>query len=340
MELCKVRYDGNHHKVAPYTNLTDINTLDLIMKPNKELGLNENLEKKKCFVNMWAKIKYPHQNRGRRKVDEKYLKLHKELKKLYIIFYGTEKKINEDTMIEKLYNSIVSDYDFITYYELDIELEEIKWLKDYIIRFVKNERDNLKGRKGLFKRKALNNDWNYFVTFTYDDKKHDEESFVKTLKKKLQNLHTNHGWLYMGCFERSDKERLHFHGLVHVPNGKMRGNIIEESYYSTKTHKRETAFVNDEFNNKIGRNDFKAITKLDLTFSNALDYILKYIGKSENRIVYSRGIKDDYYALMDVAEENIICRVSEKSPYILLGDTSMIELNKKLEVINFSAEKF
>ena len=43
---------------------------------------------------------------------------------------------------------------------------------------------------------------------------------------------------------------------------------------------------------------------------------------------------------MDVAEENIICRVSDKSPYILLGDISMIELNKKLEVINFSAEKF
>ena len=324
MELCKVRYDGNHHMVAPYKNCSGIKTYDFITMSHEELGLEADTEKKDFFVNEWAEAKYPYKNKGRKKIEDRYLKLHNELKRLYIYFYGSEKKLTNDEMIETLYVCITSDYDFIEYYNLDVNDENILWLKIYITKFVKNEKENLKGRKGLFRRKALNNDWNYFVTFTYDDKKHDEESFVKALKKKLQNLHTNHGWLYMGCFERSKTERLHFHGLVYVPQGKMRGNIIEQTYYDTTAHRKAVSYINDDFNEKIGRNDFKAITKNDLTFTHALDYILKYIGKSENKIVYSRGIKDDYYALMDVSEENILCSVSDNSPYVLLADTSMI----------------
>ena len=333
MELCKVRYDGTHHRVAPYTNLSDIPTSELIMKNLEELGFNKGIRKKDFFVNMWAKINYPYSNKGRKKIDEKFKKLYEELKRLFIIFYSSEKKLKEYEMIEKLYLSITSDYEMITYYDLEEQEEHIKWLNDYITKFVKNQKENLKGRKGLFKRKALNNDWNYFVTFTYDDKKHDEVSFVKTLKKKLQNLHTNHDWLYMGCFERSKTNRLHFHGLLSVPQGKMRGSIREETYYDTTAHRKAISYINEEFESKIGRNDFKAITKNDLTFTNALDYILKYIGKSENKIVYSRGIKDDYFALMDVEEENVLCKINNNSPYYLLADTSMIELNKKLEVI-------
>ena len=333
MELCKVRFDGCHHMVAPYKNTSSFKTKDLIMKSHDELGLEAEVEKKDFFVNEWAKEHFPFSGKGRKKIDERYKKLHEELKKLFIILYGSEKKLKDDEMIKTLYDLITSDYDMVNYYNLDLNEENIFWLDVYIRKFVRNEKENLKGRKGLFRRKALNNDWNYFVTFTYDDKKHDEESFVKSLKKKLQNLHTNHGWLYMGCFERSKTERLHFHGLISVPQGKMRGNIREETYYDTTAHKRAVSFINEDFEEKIGRNDFKAITKNDLTFTHALDYILKYIGKSDNKIVYSRGIKDDYFALMDVDEENMLCRVHESSPYFVLGDTSMIELNKRLEVV-------
>ena len=333
MELCKVRYDGNHNMVTPYKNRSGFKTYDLISKTHEELGLNADVNKKSYFVNEWAELMYPGHNKGRKKIDERFKKLHDELKKLYVVFYSNENKIKENEMIDYLYECIVSDYDFIEFYDLDIS-ETIIWLKDYITKFVKNEKENLKGRKGLFRRKALNNDWNYFVTFTYDDKKHDEVSFVKSLKKKLQNLHTNHQWLYMGCFERSKSDRLHFHGLIYVPHGKMRGNIREENYYDIKAHRMAQSFINDEFEEKIGRNDFKPITKNDLTFTHALDYILKYIGKSENKIVYSRGIKDDYYALMDTSNENILCRINENSPYIILADDKMIELTKKLEIVN------
>ena len=41
---------------------------------------------------------------------------------------------------------------------------------------------------------------------------------------------------------------------------------------------------------------------------------------------------------MDVSEENILCNVSDNSPYVLLADTSMIELNKKLEIVKYSLD--
>ena len=40
-----------------------------------------------------------------------------------------------------------------------------------------------------------------------------------------------------------------------------------------------------------------------------------------------------YYDL-DITDENILCSVSDNSPYVLLADTSMIE--KKLEIVKYS----
>ena len=78
-------------------------------------------------------------------------------------------------------------------------------------KFAKLER-NLWLRKKRFRRKAYLNEWNYFVTFTYNDELHDEESFKAKLRKCLSNLHTRRGWNYMGVWERSPEEkRLHFH---------------------------------------------------------------------------------------------------------------------------------
>lgn len=338
MELCKVRYDGSHHLVAPYENRSKFKTKDLIMKSHEELGINEDVEKKSFFVNEWAERNFPRRNKLKDKKDDRFKKLHDELIITYGLICGQETKLNDDEMKKTLYDCITSDYELTEMYNIDLEAETNTWLELYVSDFVSRQKENLKGRKGLFRRKALNNDWNYFVTFTYDDKKHDEESFVKTLKKKLQNLHTNHGWLYMGCFERSKTDRLHFHGLVYVPQGKMRGNIREETYYDTTAHRKATSFINEDFEERIGRNDFKPITKHDLTFTHSLDYILKYIGKSNERIVYSRGIKDDFFALMDF-KENVICKVSESSPYYVLGSTNMIELDKHLEVVNLFSDK-
>ncbi len=333
MELCKVRYDGCHYLVEPYKRKCSISAEEIAALSVDEI--NEKgwycTEKKDLFFNEWAWFYFPFESSGRQPIPEGYKRLYSELKITYyklLIDENIKGKDMKETLLKRIFENeeLNKIYSFNDNKDFYINL---------ICKFVDNAKVNLKSRKHRFKVKALNNDWNYFVTFTYDDKKHNEESFVKTLKKKLQNLHTNYGWLYMGCFERSKTDRLHFHGLLYVPNGAMRGNIRQEEYYDTTSHKRAISYINEEFEDKIGRNDFKPITKLDLTFTHALDYILKYISKSDNKIVYSRGIKDDVFCLMDF-EDNIICPVSEKSPYFVCADASKIELTKNLD-IDFNA---
>lgn len=332
MELCKIRFDGCHYLVQPYKRRVTTPTEEIVAMPKSDL-MKQGVyctEKKDLFYNEWARIYFPFESKGRKRISEYYKRLYNEMKSAYcnLVF---EEKVKDSLIKEKLLERILNDEELNKIYAFEDKHQRSFYIEK-ILKFVDNTKENLKSRKRRFKVKALNNDWNYFATFTYDDKKHTEESFVKSLKKKLQNLHTNYGWLYMGCFERSPiKERLHFHGLIYVPQGAMRGNIRKEEYYDVIGHKRAVSYINEEFESKIGRNDFKAITKLDLTFTHALDYIIKYIGKSDNKIVYSRGIKSDIFCLMDF-EENIICPVKEYSPYYVCADTSIIELTKDLDI--------
>lgn len=330
MELCKVRFDGCHYLVQPYKRRFDVSAEEIIATPLEELrNKGYCFEKKELFYNEWARLYFPFTSKGRKPIPEFYKRFYVEMKQTYkaLLEEKTKDKLVKEKMVERIFNN----EELKLLYSFEDDLQRKKYV-DLIYKFVDNAKTNLKSRKRRFKVKALNNDWNYFATFTYDPKKHSEESFVKTLKKKLQNLHTNYGWLYMGCFERSPiKERLHFHGLLYVPKGAMRGNIREEEYYDTKGSKKAVSYINEEFEDKIGRNDFKSITRLDLTFTHALDYIIKYIGKSDNKIVYSKGIKDDVFCLMDY-EENIICPVGECSPYYVCSETSKIELTKQLDI--------
>jgi len=65
-------------------------------------------------------------------------------------------------------------------------------------------------RMRLFKKVRLQQ-WNYFCTFTYDDKKHTEESFRKRLMQCLQRFCARKKWKYIGVWEcGSDTNRLHF----------------------------------------------------------------------------------------------------------------------------------
>lgn len=330
MQLCKIRFDGSHYLAQPYTNISEkYSTEEIISKTKEELNLSLEQDKKEYFINEWAEENFPYKNKGRKKENDYLKKLHNALKEYYYLLIEQNTKYND--IVENLKQMIFCDYEFIEYYNLD-DLTQVKLINEEIKKFVDRERENLLNRKKLFKRKALNNEWNYFVTFTYDDSKHTEDSFVKTLKKKLQNLHTNYGWLYMGCFERSKSGRLHFHGLCYVPKDMMRGEIRKVDYYDTTAHKKAISYINSEFEDKIGRNDFKNITTLDYTFTKSLDYILKYIGKSDNKIVYSRGIKDDIMGLVDY-ENNIICKISEKSPYSILANNNFEVVSKNLNRI-------
>lgn len=172
--------------------------------------------------------------------------------------------------------------------------DEFNGLDKYIAYKIERKENNYFHRIKRFRRKARLNRWNYFVTITYDDSKHTADMFRAKLRRCLSNLHTRHKWRYMGVFEYAPETgRLHFHALIYVPHGQMIGKITERKDYSTKQGRMQTAYVNDFFEEAFGRNDFKEIGEMELKHTNAIDYITKYISKTGERIVYSRGVPSE-----------------------------------------------
>lgn len=64
-------------------------------------------------------------------------------------------------------------------------VEQLKW---YVDLGMERKYRNIVARRVRMVRKANLADFNYFCTFTYDDKKHTEETFKKKLKNKLSLL--------------------------------------------------------------------------------------------------------------------------------------------------------
>ncbi len=189
-------------------------------------------------------------------------------------------------------------------------------------------RKNVNSRKNRAWRKARLAEFNYFCTFTYDSKKVTEEEFKKKLKRLLANLNYRRQWTYMGVWERGGKtERLHFHALVHVPEGQMVGEFTEIKDYNTEKHCMQTQLVNSYFVERFGRTTFEPIEPQELDFS--LNYILKYIEKSGEKIVYSRGLF--MYFQSDILDDDVIMKMSNPNPeyknekYILFDNFTCID---------------
>ena len=200
-------------------------------------------------------------------------------------------------------------------------------LNEYIADKIKRKLNNLLHRKKRFRRKANLNNWNYFVTFTYDDSKFEngtveerENCFKKKLRKCLSNLHTRRGWKYMGVFERAPETgRLHFHGLVYVPLGEMLGTLTEIQDYDTVNHRIQTRNQNSFFADNFGINDFCEVSTEEMKNGNRTEYILKYIGKTNERIFYSRGIPTEICKVID--GDDIITEMQDfGTKYILFDD--------------------
>lgn len=167
-------------------------------------------------------------------------------------------------------------------------------------------------------RRAYIHPWSYFVTFTYSDEKHDEESFRKQLMNCLYHLSNRKGWRYIGVWERGKLgKRLHFHALMYIPPNAMVGELEEHNDYSTKRHKWEKSVQNSFFNERFGRSDFDAIV-CDKSVSDSVNYMLKYLSKSDEKVIYSRGLKT--YVIADILEEDILCAYGDdeyENKYIL-----------------------
>ena len=173
-------------------------------------------------------------------------------------------------------------------------------LDKYVSENVGRMNRNTWQREKRFRRKAYLNRWNYFVTFTYNGKKHTEETFRKKLRKCLSNLHTRRGWNFMGVWERGEEtDRLHFHCILYVPAGQMVGKIAHKKEYSKRLGKVKETFSNDFFERKFGRNDFEELNIMEMKNGSAVAYILKYLRKTGERIVYSRGIPTEISKTLD-----------------------------------------
>lgn len=192
--------------------------------------------------------------------------------------------------------------------------------EEYVQMQLENKKRAIQARRLRFIRKVYMNDFNYFATFTYDDAKHDEQSFRKKLSKLLRNLSSRKFWKYMGVWERAPvTERLHFHGLLEVPNGQMLGETITEYSWSTRQQKMQFSIQNSYFNSKFGRSDFEEISKdRPNDYANAIAYILKYIEKTGEKIVYSRGLP--MYLISDIEDGDVATMFGLEEKKLLLFD--------------------
>ena len=205
--------------------------------------------------------------------------------------------------------------------ELSTLFPDTENIDEYVMSGIEKKKRNLFARKKRFRRKANLNRWNYFVTFTYDDNKQSEESFRKKLRKCLCNFHTRRGWKYMGVFERAPETgRLHFHGLLYVPDGQMVGELYEDTDYSTAQGKMQTRVENSFFEETFGRNDFEEMDMIEMRNGHTLEYILKYIEKTGERVVYSRGIPTQVCKALP--ESEIVGRLEDfLTKYVLFDDS-------------------
>ena len=194
--------------------------------------------------------------------------------------------------------------------------------KQLCIDFVNTNFDrkqrNLICRRVRMVRKANLVNFNYFCTFTYDDAIHTEQTFRKKLKTTISHFAVRKGWKYMGVWERAPKtKRLHFHGLFEIPENTMVGELFEHSDYNLNSHRRTKTIQSTFFNKKFGRSDFEKIScKEDLY--KEISYIVKYLEKTEEKIVYSKGLYQ--YFISDIMDEDIVCTIGQEDKKLLLFD--------------------
>ncbi len=314
----KVYFDGSHYIAIPHTTRPN---LKRAKKPEEMIAIVESEE----GVEILDEAPSFSQNNENEICDINTEKIDKNIEKTLKNAEKSEKivkKVSKKEIFEDLY---------VKYIDLKKSARKKKILEemrvyfkdsDSCFRFVMNnferKQRNLICRRIRMVRKANLANFNYFCTFTYDDNKHTEESFKKKLRTCFRHLCERKGWRYMGVWERApETKRLHFHGLFYIPTDKMPGELIECKDYNFSSHRRVITYQNTYFNERFGRSDFKEInTKNDLF--NEIGYICKYIEKTGEKIVYSKGLPQ--YFISDIMDDDIVCRIGQEDKKLLLFD--------------------
>ena len=136
---------------------------------------------------------FPHRSRPRKASPEEdeYADGLDAAKKAYFEeLYGQYQDCTEREQREKI------AADMLPFFE---SIEESTSYVD--AQFDRKKRNLICRRMRAFRRANLQ-PLNYFVTLTYDDQLHTEESFRKRLKETLSRFASRKGWRYMGVWER------------------------------------------------------------------------------------------------------------------------------------------
>lgn len=261
-----------------------------------------NYQQTKVYFDGSHYIGIPHTTQPWKKRKQGYIEKNKteeQIKEIYKDSTGETKK-------EKIKNTIE---------EINKEINDIEKSTQLVNETLEKEKRNKIVRYTRLVRKLRLQEWTHFCTFTYDSNKLTEDEFRIKLLNCLRHLAHRKKWKYVGVFERSpDLKRLHFHGIFLIPQ--MVGEIIETKDYSTKIHKMQIAHQNTFFLNKFGRNDFRVIDKYGI--EDAIKYITKYITKTGEKVIYSRGLQT--YFITDIIEKDVVCTIGQEDRKILLFD--------------------
>ena len=309
----KVYFDGSHYIAIPHTTRPSTKR---VPTPEEEItvyGENETKIKdmpseisESVSVEEINKITEPMNDDAAEQQAEKPIARKTTRKELFEQLYA---KTNQKRREER--RKIIEE-GMRPYFKTDAETQAFVFLQ------MERKQRNLISRRIRMCRKANLQEFNYFCTFTYDDKLHTEFTFKNGLKQCLSNFSNRRGWKYIGVWERSPKtNRLHFHGVFHVPHGTLPGMMITVRDYSTTARKMQERTQSIYFNERFGRSDFEPI--VDRTrMGEAMAYLMKYIEKSGEKIVYSRGLPQ--YFLSDIREEDVVCPIGMEDQKLLLYD--------------------
>ncbi len=164
--------------------------------------------------------------------------------------------------------------------------------KNSVILYDKKERDyDEEARVRAFRQcveYGLNNDWQYFLTVTLDDKKIDSKNHDYVIKRILQEIkymrrHYDRDFKYLLVPELSPKSnRLHFHGLVKFGKSSDQLKFDGEIEYLGVNRRYKNRFYRYErFFRKFGASRLDEIVKDSPAI---VYYIAAYLGKSNRKI--------------------------------------------------------
>ena len=189
----KVYFDGNHYIAIPHTS-QQWKKRKNFNKPNNQV-LNDTKETEKNIPTATVALDQLFESLYKENLNKKHRERKKEITNEMKLYFQNEEQ-----------------------------------LKDFVEKNLERKLRNLIERRKRFVRKVYLQEWSYFCTFTYDNKKHNEDSFKTKLSNALKHLSNRKGWKYTGVWERSPKNnRLHFHALIYIPNNDL--EFIEVRYF-------------------------------------------------------------------------------------------------------------